>query len=32
VGAEAMWGQRTDQNGQDGDATRFQFSAKYYLD
>jgi hypothetical protein len=32
VGAEAMWRQRTDQNGQDGDASRIQVSAKYYLD
>jgi hypothetical protein len=31
-GAEAMWGERTDQNGQDGDATRIQVSARYYLD
>lgn len=32
VGAEAMWGQRTNQDGEDGDASRIQVSAKYYLD
>jgi hypothetical protein len=32
VGAEAMWGERTNQDGQDGDASRVQVSAKYYLD
>lgn len=32
LGVEIMWGERTNQNGAEGDATRLQFSAKYYLD
>lgn len=32
IGAELMWGERTDQNGAEGEATRLQVSAKYYLD
>jgi hypothetical protein len=29
VGAELLWGQRTDFNGADGDDVRIQFSLKY---
>ena len=32
LGAEVMWGERRNQNDAEGDATRIQFSAKYYLD
>ncbi len=32
LGAELMWGERENQDGSEGDATRLQFSAKYYLD
>jgi hypothetical protein len=32
LGTELMWGRRTNQDGTDGDATRFQLAAKYYVD